>query len=59
MADYKEMYLKLFRSQTEVINILQQAQREAEIMYIEAEAPKLAMLPAEKTKRDNNGQEKE
>ena len=44
MADYKEMYLKLFRSQTKAITILQEAQSETENMYIEAEPPSLTVL---------------
>ena len=36
MIDYKEMYVKLFQSQTHAINVLQEAQRETEEMYMEA-----------------------
>ncbi len=36
MADYKKMYLGLFNSITEAIEILQKAQQVAEKLYIEA-----------------------
>ena len=35
MPDYKQMYTKLFQSQTQAISILQEAQRDTEEMYIE------------------------
>ena len=47
MPDYKEMYAKLFRSQTKAINILQEAQKETEDMYIEEEPPSIVLLPTE------------
>lgn len=37
MADYKEMYLALFRSQTKAIEILQAAQQKTEQMYEDAD----------------------
>ena len=36
MPDYKNMYRNLFKSVTEAIGILQQAQIEAEEMYIDS-----------------------
>lgn len=36
MANFKEMYFKLFRSQTSAIRILQEAQQATEEMYIES-----------------------
>lgn len=37
MPDYKEMYLKLFNSITNAIEILQQAQIETEEIYISSD----------------------
>lgn len=34
MPDYKEMYLTLFRAQTEAIYLLQAAQQQTEDLYI-------------------------
>ena len=34
MADWKEMYLKMFRASEEAIRILEAAQRECEEMYM-------------------------
>ena len=34
MADYKEMYLRLFRASEEAMNIIIKAQRECEEMYM-------------------------
>ena len=50
MADFKEMYLKLFRSQTKVITLLQEAQRETEDMYVDAEPAEIKLFPADATK---------
>lgn len=44
MPDYAEMYKKLFRSQTKAIQILQEAQRETEELYISDEGPDLIVL---------------
>ena len=55
MSEYKEMYLKLFDSQTKAIEILQQAQQEAEKMFMEAHAenPQSASIQ-EKLKNPEN-----
>jgi hypothetical protein len=37
MSDYKKMYLILFRTITKVIQILQEAQKEVEELYLSAE----------------------
>lgn len=37
MTDYKRMYYTLFQAYTKAIEILQQAQQEAEEIYINAE----------------------
>lgn len=37
MTDYQEMYLKLFRASEKAINILIEAQRECEEMYMSSD----------------------
>lgn len=49
MADYKEMYLKLFRATESAINTLIAAQQECEEMYLNAEEPELQVLSGEQT----------
>ena len=46
MADYKRMYLTLFRTQTKAIELLQEAQQTTEDIYVETEpdGPKLFTL---------------
>jgi hypothetical protein len=44
MPDYKAMYVKLFQSQTKAIGILQDAKKETENMYIEAEPTDIHVL---------------
>ena len=47
MPDYKNMYLKLFNSVTDAIDILQQAQIEGEYSYTEKDdEPILILLEA-------------
>ena len=38
-VDYKAMYMKMMRASEEAINILIEAQRECEEMYLEATEP--------------------
>ncbi len=44
MADYKEMYVHLMRETERAIQILIQAQRDCEEMYINAPETKLTVL---------------
>ena len=44
MADYREMYRKLFQATTKAIDLLQIAQRQAEELYITAEDTELHLL---------------
>lgn len=44
MPDYKAMYIKLFQSQTEAIQLLQNAQQETEEMYIASEPTDIKIL---------------
>jgi len=52
MPDFKEMYLKMFRSSEQVINILIAAQRECEELYISPPQPELAVVPLLTEKKD-------
>ena len=47
MADYREMYIKLFQETTRAILILQKAQQDCEEMYLSAPDPKLTVLGQE------------
>ena len=44
MQDYAKMYKRLFRSQAQAIEILQQAQQDAEEMYISAPDTEIRIL---------------
>ena len=44
MPDWKEMYLTLFRETEKAINILTDAQRQCEEMYINAPEPEIKLL---------------
>jgi len=55
MPDFKQMYTKLFQTQSQVIEILQQAQRDTEEMYIEAEPPSLTVFSQKDPKNNDDG----
>jgi len=57
MSDYAKMYKTLFQSQTRAIEILQEAQKETEEMYISAPEPELRIL--EPKKPEDGGPDKE
>ena len=44
MADYQQMYFKLFNKVADVIEELQQVQRETEELYIQGGEPELVAL---------------
>jgi hypothetical protein len=44
MADFKNMYFKLFDQVTSAVNILQWAQREGEEAYIDSDKPSIVQL---------------
>ncbi|MBQ1264459.1 MAG: hypothetical protein IIY04_03475 [Oscillospiraceae bacterium] len=46
MANYKEMYFKLFRAATKAIDLLVEAQQECEELYLSAEETPIIVLPA-------------
>lgn len=45
MPNYKEMYLHLFRETEKSINILIEAQRRCEEMFLNAPEPEIKILP--------------
>ena len=47
MADFEKMYYSLFRSSSKAIEILIQAQREAEEMFLSSKEPSLTVLHPE------------
>lgn len=49
MADYREMYLHLMRETDKAIELLIQAQRDCEEMYISAPEPELTALGQEES----------
>ena len=49
MIDYEEMYYKMVRASEQAINILIQAQRECEELYLNARETPVVMLPGRKT----------
>ncbi|ADU26830.1 hypothetical protein [Ethanoligenens harbinense] len=51
MADYQQMYLKLFNKITDIIEELQQIQEEVEELYIKGSEPDLTVLKSQKTDR--------
>ena len=53
MPNYAAMYKRLFNSQTTAIEILQQAQRDTEEMYIEAPEPTLTVLERKEPDEDD------
>ena len=52
MPDYQAMYRRLFQSQTQAIEILQQAQLDTEEMYISAPEPDIRVLDLPKPDED-------
>lgn len=50
MADYREMYRKLFQATTKAIDLLQVAQQETEELYISSDDTELHLLDEENTK---------
>lgn len=51
MADYKEMYYKLFRAHAKVIAILKQAELETEEMFMDNKEP-IVLIDNENGKQD-------
>ena len=47
MADYKEMYLTLFRRVSKVISLLQEAQQQTEEIFLSSDETTIQILPSE------------
>lgn len=47
MPDYQEMYIKLFRAAEQAVNLLIQAQRECEDLYISGSGAEIVELTRE------------
>jgi hypothetical protein len=54
MPDYAKMYQLLFRSQTKAIELLQDAQREAEEIFLSATDPDIRVLNPPLRDEDSN-----
>jgi hypothetical protein len=54
MADYKKMYAQLFNKVTDVIEELQEVQRQAENMYIESFEPEIVLFNTGNDTADSN-----
>ena len=54
MPDYQEMYRKMILASEAAINILIEAQRECEEMYINAPEPKIGIFPGTGTAKDTS-----
>lgn len=52
MADYKEMYIRMFRAATQVIEILAKAQQDCEELYISASEPELTVFPGKQSEAE-------
>lgn len=52
MADYKSMYFALFNAVTDAIQILVEAQKKVESMYIESEDAVITAVPPPPPKED-------
>lgn len=52
MADYKELYLTLFRATEQAINTLISAQRHCEELYLSMPEPDLKVLPTPPTQEN-------
>ena len=53
MPDYQKMYAKLFNASTYVIAILQQAQRDSENLFIEADDTPIKPFPKDDLPKDD------
>lgn len=54
MADYQEMYRKLFQATTKAIDILQKAQQETEELYISSGQPELHLVKQKDSSQKSN-----
>lgn len=59
MPDYKEMYRKMVVASEAAINILIEAQRECEELYINSPDPEISFLPRVISSEDAKGETKD
>lgn len=52
MPDYKEMYFKLFRATGEAMEILIDAQRECEELYMNAPTAEVRLFPSQADEKE-------
>ena len=57
MANYREMYYKLFRATEKAINTLISAQQECEEMYLSSTDGEIIKLTPEDSDENNNGKQ--
>lgn len=55
MPDYKEMYIALFRTMTLCIEMMQNAQKTAEEMYISADEAAIQLVSSGKDQENHYG----
>ncbi len=55
MPDYAAMYHRLFRSQTQAIELLQKAQQDTEEMYISSPDTVLSLIPKKEQPDESPG----
>ena len=57
MANYREMYYKLFRASEKAINILVSAQQDCEEMYLSSPEGEIISLIPKESDENNNGEQ--
>jgi len=57
MANYREMYYKLFRATEKAINTLISAQQECEEMYLSSTNGEIIKLTPKDSEENNNGKQ--
>lgn len=57
MANYREMYYKLFRATEKAINTLISAQQECEEMYLSSTDGEIIKLTPKDSEENNNGKQ--
>jgi hypothetical protein len=59
MSDYKKMYYTIFKSTTKAINILYDAQKKTEEMYLAENSPDIRLFDNNKHKKNNEKENEE
>jgi len=53
MPDYQKMYATIFNAATDAVSILQQAQRDSENLFIEADDTPIELFPKDNSPKDD------